>query len=273
MTVLNALLTAVADAVLGPLAGLPALAVIGGAALATALGVLGVMRLTSNQAALAGVKRRIQAGLLEMRLYNDDLRGLVRAQGEVLRHNLRYVGLSLVPLAVTALPLTLAIAQLQAWYGYTGLAPGVPTTITAGVDGTLTALPALEAPALELLGPPRYFPTRREVVWRVVPRQPGPSTARVVTSGGTAVEKTVHVAGGDTTARRSPSRDRAAFVPQLLYPSEAPLPEDAGLSTVRVPYPDRTLRVAGVDMHWLVVYLVLTIVFVLGLRGPLGVVI
>jgi hypothetical protein len=208
-----------------------------------------------------------------MRLYNDDLRGLVRAQGEVLWHNLRYVGLSLVPLLITAIPLTLVIAQLQAWYGYTGLAPGVGTAITARVEGTLTALPQLEAAAFEVRGPARYFPTRQEVVWQVVPRHAGASTARIVTSGGTAVEKSVYVAAGDVTARRSPSRDRAAFLQQVLYPSEAPIAEGAGLTTIRVPYPERALHVAGFELHWLIVYLLLTIVFVLGLRGPLGVVI
>ncbi len=40
-----------------------------------------------------------------MRLYNDDLPALLRAQGEALRHNLSYVGLSLVPLLITAVPL------------------------------------------------------------------------------------------------------------------------------------------------------------------------
>lgn len=273
MTTVNAVLTRLADVVLAPMAALPPLAVVLGAALASALVVLLVMRATSNQAALAGVKRRIHAALLEMRLYNDDLRGLLRAQGEVLRHNLRYVGLSLVPLLITAVPLTLAIAQLQAWYGYRGLAPGEPTSVTAVVEGELQALPELEAPAVEVQGPARYFPTRHEVVWRVVPRQEGPSVARVVMSGGTAMEKTLHVAAGEVTARRSPSRDRASFVQQLLYPSEAPIPEGAGVASVQIPYPERSLSLLGIEAHWLVVYLVLTVVFVLMLRGPLGVVI
>ena len=47
--------------------------------------LLGVVRLTSDQAALAAVKRQIQADLFEMRLFNDDLRALLRAQGAVLR--------------------------------------------------------------------------------------------------------------------------------------------------------------------------------------------
>lgn len=271
MTTLNALLVRVADAVLTPLAGLSPLAVITGAALATALGVLAAMRATSDQAALAAVKRRIHAALLEMRLYNDDLRALLRAQGEVIRHNLRYVGLSLVPLVVTAIPLTLAIAQMQAWYGYDGLAPGQATTITATVADSLSGPPRLEASAVEVVGQARYFPTRHEVVWRVVPRQPGPAAVRIVTADGRAIEKTLHIGGG--TARRSPSRERTGFVQQLLYPSEGPIDDGVGVHAVTVPYAERALDIAGLRVHWLVAYLVLSIAWVLLLRGPMGVVI
>jgi len=271
MTTLNALLVRVADAVLAPLAGLSPLAVITGAALATALVVLAAMRATSDQAALAAVKRRIHAALLEMRLYNDDLRALLRAQGEVVRHNLRYVGLSLVPLVVTAIPLTLAIAQMQAWYGYDGLPPGQATTITATVADGVTALPRLESPAVEVVGPARYFPTRREVVWRVVPRQPGPTTVRLVTADGLAIEKTLYVGGA--VARRSPTRERPDLVQQLLYPSEAPIDGGLAVHAVTVPYPERALDVAGLQIHWLVAYFVLSIAWVLLLRGPMGVVI
>ena len=79
MTVVNALLVRLADAVLAPLAGLPPLAVVAGCALGSALAVLAVMRFTSNQEALGAVKRRIHAALLEMRLYNDNLPALLRA--------------------------------------------------------------------------------------------------------------------------------------------------------------------------------------------------
>lgn len=273
MTLLNALLVRAADAVLSPLADLPAVAVVAGAALATALVVLGVMRLTSNQASLAAVKRQIHAGLLEMRLYNDDLGALLRAQRNVLWQNVRYVGYSLVPLLVTAVPLTLVIAQLQAWYGYQGLTPGAPVAITAALDGPVDAVPRLDSPAFDVVGPARYFPTRGEVVWRVMPRVAGASVMRVVTARGVVVEKTVHVEARASAARRSPSRSRGALLDQLLYPSEAPIDPGAGVSSVRVPYEARTLSIAGLGMSWLVLYLVLSLAFVLALRKPLGVVI
>jgi hypothetical protein len=204
-------------------------------------------------------------------VHDDDLRALLRAQGEVIRHNLRYVGLSLVPLVVTAIPLTLAIAQMQAWYGYDGLAVGQPTAVTATVADGAASLPRLESSAVEVVGPARYFPTRHEVVWRVVPRQPGPSLLRIVPADGAAIEKTLHV--GPATARRSPSRERANLVQQLLYPSESPIDDGLPVHAVTVPYPERSLDVAGYHVHWLVAYLALSVVWVLVLRGPMGVVI
>jgi uncharacterized membrane protein (DUF106 family) len=275
MTALNAALTRAADLVLAPLAGLSAVAVVVGFSLGSALVVLGVMRVASNQTALAAVKRRIHAALLEMRLFNDDLRALLRAQGEVLRHNVAYVGYSLVPLVITAIPLTLVIAQLQAWYGYTGVAPDAPFLVTATLARDLgrEPVPRLEGPGVELVGEPRYFPTLKQVVWRVVPRQPGALALTVAPSSGAPVSKTLQVAAGDTTARRSPVRDRGGLSSQLLYPSEPPIDATSAIAAVEVPYAERSLRLAGAEVHWLILYVVATFAFVLLLRKPLGVVI
>lgn len=274
MTTLNAALTGVADLVLTPLAGLPPLAVVLGAALASAMVVLAVMRATSNQAALAAVKRRIHAGLLEMRLYNDDLRALLRAQVDVLRANLSYVGHSLVPLVITAVPLTLAIAQLQAWYGYAGLQAGTPTVIVAEVSrDAARPLPTLDAPGCEVVGEPRYFPTLGEVAWRIVPRVAGTHELRVRV--GETVETKTLVVDGPTpaVARRSPAREPADLLTQVLYPSEPPLDAAGAIRAIRVSYTDRSLTVVGWEVHWLIVYVAATFAFVLALRKPLGVVI
>ncbi|MEP7118756.1 MAG: hypothetical protein ABI880_14300 [Acidobacteriota bacterium] len=271
MTALNALLVRVADAVLGPLAGLPPLAVLLALALMTALAVLGAMKLVSNQTQMAAAKRRIHADLLEMRLYNDDLRALLRAQGALLRHNGSYIWLSLLPVAVTALPLTLAIAQVQGWYGYTGLDVGTATTVTVDLRGAGPAQPpTLDAPSLSVDGPGIYFPSLHQVLWRVVPREPGSHQLRVVVDG-TSVEKTVDIGAG--VSRRSPSRAGPGLVTQLLYPSEPPVPDGGPVAAIRLDYPERDVPVFGYPLHWLVIYVAASFAFVLALRGPLGIVI
>lgn len=272
MTAVNAILGRVADAVLGPLHGLAPLAVMLVLALMTALVILAVMKTTSDQNALAAAKRRIHADLLEMRLFNDDVRALLRAQGALLAHNGRYLWLSLVPVLITALPLTLVIAQVQSWYGYTGMTAGEPTVVTAELAGDAgAALPTLDAPGADVDGGPMHFPTLHQVVWRIVPREPGPHTLRLRLPSGVAIDKTFHT--GDDIARRSPSRDRAALLTQLLYPSEPPLPADAPVTAIRVAYPERALDLFGYDVHWLIVYLAASFAFVLALRKPFGVVI
>ena len=269
MAALNVLLTRVADLVMTPLAGLPPALGVLVVALVTALLVLGVVRLTSDQVALAAVKRQIQADLFEMRFYNDDLRALLRAQWRVLRHNGRYLRLSMVPLLCTAVPLVLAIAQLQARYGYTGVTPGQRILVSADLAaGTVPEAPELTGSGVTVDGPALYFPSLRQLVWRVVPGPAGEYVLRVRVNG---TEHEKRFVAGDGLGRRAPLRPGGGFLDQLLEPSEPPL--TGPLTALRVPYPERSVKALGVSMHWLVLYLVASFVFVLALRRPLGVVI
>lgn len=271
MTVLNALLVRATDLAMAPLAALPAPVGVGLAALVTALMILGLVRVTSDQSALAAVKRQIQADLFEMRLFNDDLRALLRAQGAVLAHNGRYLRLSLLPLLFTAIPLALGIAQLQAWYGYQGLTAGVPVLVSADLAHSVAPTdPRLEGDGVRVDGDAMHFPTLQQIVWRVVPAAPGTHRLQVHVNGVT-YEKSLVVA--DRLARRSPVRPPATLLDQLLEPSEPPVAAGGPLTAIRVPYPERSLDVFGVGMHWLVLYLAASFAFVLALRKPLGVVI
>jgi uncharacterized membrane protein (DUF106 family) len=268
---LNALLVRVADVVMTPLAALPATAGVAIVALLTALAILWLVRATSDQVALAAAKRQIHADLFEMRLYNDDLRALLRAQGRVLAHNGRYLRLSLVPLVCTALPLALAIAQLQAWYGYSGLVRGAEVLVSADLaPGAEPQAQELQGPAITVNGPALYFPSLRQIVWRVIP---GPAGAQVLQLRVNGTEYAKSLVAGEEVARRSPLRPGQNLVDQFLEPSEPPLDASGPVQAIRVPYPERTLDVFGLSMHWLVWYLVASFVFVLLLRKPLGVVI
>jgi uncharacterized membrane protein (DUF106 family) len=129
MSVLNALLRAVFDAVLYPFRGMHPLVGLILVSLPISIGMLLVFKATSNQDRLSAVKRLIHACLFEIRLFNDDLLAILRAQVEILRHNFTYLRLSLVPMVWLILPLTFVIAQLQFHYGYQGLTPGRPVLL------------------------------------------------------------------------------------------------------------------------------------------------
>ena len=270
MAVLNATLTVVTDLLLAPLSGWPPAVGLALVSLLTAAAMLVVFKRTSDQARLAAVKRAIHAGLFEIRLYNDDLRAIVRAQLEILRHNATYLRLSLMPMLWVIVPLVLVIAQLQFYYGYAELRPGDPVLLKMklrpGTDGNGATIEA--PPHLRLDTPAVWFPGANEVIWRLVPTEPGEYDVRVGV-GGESYSKTVRVAGG--VARRSPLRVEAGILNQLLYPSESPLPGRGPVSAITVGYAEQDVPIFGVSLNWMVLYFALSLVFAFILRKPFGV--
>ena len=134
MSALDALLRAIFDVLLMPFSGLPPLVGLIILSVVTAVVMLLVFKKASNQEAIDSVKRKITAGLFEIRLFSDDVVAILKAQGEILRHNATYLRLSFTPMLWMIIPLTLVVAQLQFHYGYRSLHPGEKTLLKVQLD-------------------------------------------------------------------------------------------------------------------------------------------
>lgn len=286
MSLLNAALRAVFDVALRPFAALPPIVPVAVVALLSGVFALLVYRWTSNQPAIAAVKRRLFGHLLEVRLFNDDLRAVLAAQLRLLRENLTYLRLNLVPLLWMIVPFMLLIAQLQFHYGYEGLEVGEQTLLIVDLApaGAATAggEEAAPRPPVELEAPPGvavetadvWVPSLRQVVWRLRADEPGRHEL-VVRVDGVAFTKSLFVADPDAGAlwvRRSPTRRRAAIVDQLLYPAESSLPRGGPIERIDVQYGTASISFFGLfDVHWLIAFLILSLAFAFALRNRFGV--
>jgi hypothetical protein len=229
-----------------------------------------VFKRFSNQTSIAAVKRRIHASLFEIRLFNDDLRAILRAQNEILRHNLRYLRLSLWPMLFLLPPLVLVIAQLQFHYGYRGLRPGeralLEVDLAPGVAAGSRPQATLDLPAgLRAETDAIWIAAQSQLVWRLRAERDGDYQLGVEIDGAPRVTKTVRVT--PKTVRLSPERVSPDFLPQLLYPAEAPLPANGPARAVRLSYPERDVSVLGHPMHWMIPFFALSIAFAFALRG------
>src|SRR5262245_58364680 len=126
------------DLLLFPVRQLPPMVGLVIVSLVTAVVVMLVFRATSDQQRIADVKRRIAAALFEIRLFNDDLPAVFRAQGELLRHNATYLRLSFVPMLWMLVPIAFLVAHLELRYGYTGLSPGQPAMVKVALRDGVT---------------------------------------------------------------------------------------------------------------------------------------
>jgi uncharacterized membrane protein (DUF106 family) len=276
MTIVNSVLRVLFDAVLYPFRGLPAIVGLGVVSLLTSIGMLIVFKATSNQEKLAAVKRGVHACFFEIRLFNDDLRAILAAQGRMLRLNLTYLRLSLVPMLWMILPLALVIAHLEFHYAYQGLRPGSTALVKVelkkdGMQGEAAGTPGRPRPAVTLTAPdglrvetpPVWIPSLGEMVWRIAADRPG-DYQMTVGFGVETETKSVRVSG--EVVRRSPVRVGPGLLDQILYPAEPPLPAASAIQAIRLTYPDADIVVLGRGFHWLLVFFALSMVFAFALR-------
>jgi uncharacterized membrane protein (DUF106 family) len=274
MSIINGVLRATFDGLLAPFRGLAPIWGLLPISFVVSIGMLLIFRATSNQEALESVKRGIHAGLFEIRMWNDDMRAIFRAQFEILRKNLSYLRYSLPPMLWIIPPLFLIVAQLQFHYGYEGLEPGKATLLEVRLaEGAVD--PQTDKPQVELVTPSGFraetpsvwSPSERLMTWRVSAGEPGTYELQIRFDGETYTKSAVAVAD---VRRRSPERVRGWFR-ELVYPAEAPLPADGAIESISLDYPDREVSLLGWKAHWLIHFFILTIVFAFVLRKPLGV--
>jgi uncharacterized membrane protein (DUF106 family) len=271
MSYVNAALRPLFDLLLAPFAGVPPIVSLLLVSLVTSIFMLWVFKRTSNQAALSDVKRHIHAGLFEIRLFNDDLRAILRAQNEILRTNLTYLKLSLVPMLWILPPLVLVIAQLQFHYGYEGLRPGDTTLLEVTLkpeayEPGVRPRARLELPeGLGADGSEVWIPAEGQLAWRLAAEADGDYEIAVAVNGSEAITKSVRVT--DRTVRLSPERVDPGFFSQLIYPAEPPLPAGGPIQAIHVAYPDRAVSVLGLGLQWMIPFFVLSIAFAFALRG------
>jgi len=263
MNALHAALTAVAEVLLAPLSFSPLLALLFWSVVAGVLMAV-VFRYTSNQKALKHVADQIRANMLAMKLFKDDFGVTLRVQGALFRNIGKRLGYSLVPMVVLIVPFVLAVAQLALRYEYRPLRPGESAVVRIEVDpaqwDSFRNL-AIAAPAEVTVETDHVRDAAaRTVAWRVKAKSPGEYRLRWQ-AGDQAFEKKLRVA--DDSGRLclvSMRRPGPSWWDRLLHPGEAGLPAGGPVRGIelhgRSPY--RSTPVFGLDVHWLITFIVVS---------------
>jgi uncharacterized membrane protein (DUF106 family) len=281
MEIFNAPARVLFDLVQRPLSGVSPFAAMVLWSLPVGVFALLVFKRFSNQTSIAAVKRRIHASLFEIRLFNDDLRSIARAQAEILRHVLVYQWLGLKPMLWILPPVVIIMVQLHTFYGFQALQPGDRALLKVmlkdewsqthgvtprpAVDLTTTEGLAIETPAV-------WIPALNEIDWRIAATGTGHQEA-VIAIGDDRQTKGIEV--GLRRVRISYERPQAGVFDQLEWPAEPPLPASSPIESIIVTYPDAEISVLWWSWKWryawMVVFFVLTMIIALALKKPLGV--
>jgi hypothetical protein len=223
-----------------------------------------IWRYTSDQAAIADVRRKISAHLLASRLFKDDLSVTFRAQRQIIWQAIRLLGHSVRPMLIMAIPFVLVMAQIGLRFEYRPIAPGQVVRVKA----TLKRADALMTTGSQIMMPggmtkdshdPCRVAALRTVDWRLTPNYSGVHVISVG-SGSDAVQMPLVV--GLNLSRVSRLKG-GSFFDRLLYSAEDSIPDSSVFESIEVYYPTRSTPLLGWDVHWLISLLILSIVFAL----------
>jgi hypothetical protein len=223
---------------------------------------LEVFRRTTNSTKLQEAKNNMQARLLEVRLFKDSPSIVLAALVGMLGCNLRYLKHSVKPTLLLLPPLVVLMIHLDAWFGHVPLRPGQAALVRVKILGSAQQAfnhISLEAAAgLSIETPSLRVPQENEISWVVRAGQTGQYLLNL-RGAGSAAQTTIVVAERGWE-RVAPRLVTAGFWNQWAHPGEASLPRGGSVEWVDVNYPDRSLGLFGWEVHWLVLFFVLTCV-------------
>jgi len=220
------------------------------------MAMLWVFRRTSNQEAIRKVKSELHAHLYEMRLFTDEPLLIWQAQWGLLKANVRYIAMMLVPALVLTIPMVLIFAQLECFYGYAPLEPGQEAIVTVQMKGESGQAPVLRAPAgIAVESPAIRMDKGQQISWRIRALRPVTGDMQFVFPDAT-VEKSVQAGMGPQYVSE---RRVSSALDLIWHPAESRLPAGP-VDWIELRYAAATVHAFGIDLHWLIWLLIFSMV-------------
>lgn len=144
----------------------------------------------SRQGAIREIRDRIRGNILGVRLYQHDVRVVLKLQVSIFRDILTYVTYAFLPTLVLMIPVILILAQLNLRFALSPLRPDhtalVKVTLhdSANFDAPIRLPIRLDVPdGLVVETPGVRIRSRREVAWRIRAVSPGQYALNVGVDG------------------------------------------------------------------------------------------
>jgi hypothetical protein len=267
---LNLILTRGCDLLLLPFAKLPPFWGILFLSLLTSLFVLAVYRAISSPKRVKDTKNQIKANILAIRLYRDFWRTIVGSFFKSMFYTGKYFVLNLFPLLVVLPLMFLLFVQMDVRYGMRPFRSGESITVKASFAGAIGEAEAVIAPSANFRAAmnPVYIDSLREVDWKLIAGRDGRTDIAVTVNGATASKSLVI---GNGLSALSNRKLAVSSLEHFIYPAEKLLEPRTPIRAISIQYPARSISFLGFQTHWLVYYLVLTMIIALALKNRFGV--
>lgn len=227
------------------------------------VGIFLIFKYTSNQRAFTEIIRSIQANMLAVFLFKDNIQVMAKSEARLIICSGKLLVSSFIPVLIMSIPLSLILSQMNMWYQARPVHPGDESVIVnLKLNDMGSGWPAItlnELPAVRILrGPVRLY-SRQEIYWEIQPLTEGYHTL-IFQAGNDQFSK--QLAAGTGFMRVSAKRPGAEPADIILYPLEKPFSAGSPVHSISIAYPERKSFIYGTNW-WLVYFCVASMFFAL----------
>jgi hypothetical protein len=247
--------------------------------LLTSLIALIVYKYLSSPTKIKRAKDKIKANILAIRLYKDLWKVIAGSFLKSLFYTMKYFALN-IGVIIIILPVLLPLfVQMDVRYGMRPFQVGEEIIIKAAFSQDPNELniqllesenfkPKMNPVFINAFKDEEKSKPLREVNWKVEATGEGAAKIRIKVNG-KVFEKTLLV--GEHKKTLSAKKLAASSIEHFIYPVEDLFPENSELKYIYINYPGKDISFLGMEIHWLIYYLLLVLILVLALRKRFGV--
>lgn len=244
------------DLLMAPFASMPAVGMIVISAL-TAVWALLLFKAVTPQDRLVLTRDKLFGHIYEMGLYQDHLSVLARIQGDLAKTNLRYLGFTLPALVALTIPMIFTLGQLESRYAERPLQVGESTVLTISVAGEVSGVRLDAEDGVKVSAGPVRNKRTGTLAWRIEAIRDGSHELRFLQ--GDKLLGTHNISVGKGLPRlHDKTEDTALGI--LLYPGAPDLSGSEGLTGLTIQWPQRDTAYLGFEMHWMVAFMVFSMI-------------
>ena len=226
----------------------------------TGVGLIFVFKAVSNQRRIKEARDKFKAYILEMRIYQDNIVLIHKALFKALGTNLTYLRVSLVPILVMVAVVFVVFVQLDERYGRRHLDSAdralLAVSLKDGLDPMTAQFQLRADDGLIVDSPPVRSSAQGKIYWRIRASEPGTHRLHVNVYDKTySFPVRAELSNGPIGHVRS---NGSVFSP-LLYPSLPRLAKNSPVKAVELHYPTADYPLLLWRTHWLVVFIVFSL--------------
>jgi len=239
--------------------------------LISGVGMAFVFKATSDQAAIRRVRNKFKAYILETRIYQDHLGIVFASLGRALWTNVVYLKLMLKPLIYLIVPVALLFMQMDERYSRKPLTPGSSTLLAVELNENadpfdLAASVSADSGVTVEAGPMR-IEEAHQLDWRLGVWSEGTHEVSLFVDD---TEYTLPIVAGPSYRMIGHTRSASSWIEPFLHPALPPIPAGSVIRSVSVHYAPLHHWLFFWHTHWIVVFLVWTLIGALIVKFVFG---